>query len=185
MKPTQEAEVPEDGEVTSLLRQYRPPAPDPGYIDLAVARARHEAVRRCEHEHTAARARRWGFGAAIAASLAILAVGGLFLYPDAGLLPGANRPEVTLALAEEKTVNLVFSSATPLEDAQLTLLLPPGVELAGFPGRNRVDWTTSLGQGRNLLPLTFVATSRGGGELQATLQHDTRERTYRLRVEIG
>jgi hypothetical protein len=110
-----------------------------------------------------------------------------------GLFPGSDLPSpavdpipgVTIAMAEPETVNLVFASAEALDDATLSLSLPAGVELAGFPGRREIRWQTSLRPGRNLLPLDLVAVMPGGGEVVATLSHDSRERTFRLRVDVG
>ena len=90
-----------------------------------------------------------------------------------------------MALAEPHTVNLVFSSAKALDAATLTVSLPDGVELAGFPGQREITWETNLSVGKNLLPLTLIALTPAGGEILARLQHDDRDRTFRLRVQIG
>jgi hypothetical protein len=78
----------------------------------------------------------------------------------------------------------VFSSATALESASLTVLLPEGIELAGFPGQSEITWETSLNAGKNLLPLKLVALSPAGGEVLARLEHNDRNRTFRLRVDV-
>jgi hypothetical protein len=88
------------------------------------------------------------------------------------------------ALAEPRTVNLVFASATALDSATLTVSLPDGIQLDGFPGQREITWETSLQEGRNLLPLTLVALTPVGGELLAHLEHDDRDRTFRLRVDV-
>jgi hypothetical protein len=62
--------------------------------------------------------------------------------------------------------------------------LPDGIELDGFPGQREITWETSLQEGKNLLPLTLVAVTPTGGELLARLEHDDRDRTFRLRVEV-
>jgi hypothetical protein len=67
----------------------------------------------------------------------------------------------------------------------LTVTLPEGIELAGFPGQREITWETSLVEGRNLLPLELVALTAAGGEVLARLEHDNRGRTFRLRVNIG
>ncbi len=94
-------------------------------------------------------------------------------------------PGVSIALAEPRTVNLVFASATALDSATLTVTLPDGIELDGFPGQREITWETSLSEGKNLLPLTLVAVTPAGGELLARLEHDDRDRTFRLRVNVG
>ncbi|HEY5624586.1 MAG TPA: anti-sigma factor, partial [Gammaproteobacteria bacterium] len=100
--------------------------------------------------------------------------------PDAG----STIPGVTIAMEEPRTVNLVFASATALDSATLTVTLPDGLELDGFPGQREISWTTSLKEGRNFLPLTLVALTPAGGELLARLEHDDRDRTFRLRLDV-
>jgi hypothetical protein len=101
-------------------------------------------------------------------------------------MPAANLaiPGVTMALEEPRTVNLVFSSTSALESAMLTVSLPEGIELAGFPGQREISWETSLNEGKNLLPLKLVALTATGGELLARLEHDDRNRTFRLQVDV-
>lgn len=169
----------QDQEILELLKDYPMPAAEAGFYDQALVRATHEGSRRQRN--------RWlltGFGAAIAATLAVWVVGGMLLtnpqLPD----ERATIPGVTIALEEARTVNLVFASATALESATLTVTLPDGIELSGFPGQREITWETSLNKGKNLLPLTLVALQPAGGELLARLEHDERNRTFRLRVDV-
>lgn len=169
-----------DRELLELLRDYPAPAPEDGFYARALARATHVGSRRQRNRWLAA-----GFGSAVAAGLALWMVGALFLAgPDA---PDAGQPipGVTMALEEPRTVNLVFSAAEPLETATLTVTLPPGIELSGFPGQREITWETSLRPGKNVLPLTLIALGPAGGELLARLEHEDRNRTFRLRVDIG
>lgn len=173
-----------DREVLTLLKDYPVPPAAAGFYDRALGRALLEGRRR--------QRRRWlysGFGAAVAAGLAAWIVvgvlwGGFWLVPDP-VTPDSKIPGVTIALEQPRTVNLVFSSATPLEDASLTVTLPDGVELAGFPGQRVITWETRLKAGRNLLPLTLIAVSPAGGELLAQLEHDHRDRKFRLHVAVS
>jgi hypothetical protein len=41
---------------------------------------------------------------------------------------------------------------------------------------------TSLREGRNVLPLTLIATAPVSGELMATLRHEDDDKTFRLQV---
>jgi hypothetical protein len=169
-----------DQEVLELLQDYPAPAPDEGFLERALVRATHEGFRRQRN--------RWmmtGFGAAVAATIMAWVIGGMLLGEPQ--LPGAKAaiPGVTIALAEPRTVNLVFASATALDSATLTVTLPDGIELDGFPGQREITWETSLSEGKNLLPLTLVAVARTRGELLARLEHDDRDRTFRLRVDVG
>ena len=168
--------------LNALLKEYGEtdvPIPDTAYFDQALAKAAHSGTRR-------ERQRYWlkGFGTAVAAGVALLAIGILFLgSPD---LPDVEPrvPSVTMALEEPRTVNLVFASASNLVDATLTVVLPDGLEIAGFEGQREISWVTSLKEGRNVLPLKLIATSPRGGELLATLRHEDDDRTFRLRVTV-
>lgn len=170
----------QEREVLELLRDYPAPAADEGFYERALVRATHEGSKRQRNRWMLA-----GFGAAIAATIAAWMIGGLLLNDPQ--LPDASSaiPGVTIALAEPRTVNLVFASASALESATLTVTLPDGIELDGFPGQREITWETSLSEGKNLLPLTLVAVAPAGGELLARLAHDERERTFRLRVDVG
>ena len=88
-----------------------------------------------------------------------------------------------MSVDEPKTVRLVFSSATALPDATLTVSLPEGLELAGFAGQREITWSTSLTPGKNVLALELIATSPVNGDVYATLRHADEEKTFRLRVD--
>lgn len=153
------------------------PTPDATFFDQALLRAAHQGGRQQHH-------RGWmkGFGTAIAAGVAIWMIAGSFFNtPD---LPDAAVPGVTMALEEPHTINLVFASTSELVDATLTVILPEGIELAGFAGQREISWETSLAVGKNVLPLRLIATSPMGGEILATLRHNEDDRTFRLRVTV-
>lgn len=170
----------QDQQILELLQDYPAPEPAAGFYDRALARATHEGNRRQRN--------RWlmtGFGSAVAAGLVLWFVGGLLLGSPQVAAPEAEIPGVTMTLAEPRTVNLVFASATALDAATLTVTLPEGIELAGFPGQREIAWETNLVAGKNLLPLKLIAVSASGGEVLAQLRHDDRNRTFRLRVNVG
>jgi hypothetical protein len=156
------------------------PFPDAGRDDQALVQAAHQGTQRQRN--------RWlmtGFGSAIAAGLAIWVITAILMTTPQ--LPDAEPaiPGVTIALAQEQTVRLVFASASALDSATLTVSLPEGIELAGFPGQREITWETSLEKGKNLLPLTLIALTPAGGELLATLEHEDRNRTFRLLVDVS
>ena len=91
---------------------------------------------------------------------------------------------VTMTLEEAKTVNLVFESASPVDDVILTVDLPTGVELAAYPGRVQMRWATSLEAGKNRLPLELVALDGMGGEIIATMRSEDTEKVFRIDVEV-
>ncbi len=170
----------EEQEVLELLKDYPMADASAGLYDQALARATHEGSRRQRN--------RWvmtGFGSAIAAGLVLWLIGGFFL--TAPNLPEADAsiPGIAMTLEEPRTINLMFASETALESATLTVTLPDGVELAGFPGLREIAWETSLVEGKNYLPLELIALTPVGGEVLARLEHNNRDRTFRLRIEVS
>ena len=169
----------QDQEVLELLKDYPMAEASAGFYDRALARAAHEGTRRQRN--------RWvmtGFGSAVAAGLVLWLIGGFFLTVPQTNQPAADIPGVVMTLAEPQTVNLVFASKSRLDAATLTVTLPDGIELAGFPGQREIAWQTSLVEGKNLLPLELIALTPVGGEVLARLEHDNRKRTFRLRIEV-
>lgn len=162
-----------------LLRDYPAPQAADGFYDRAVLRTVHEAAKRRRRRRILT-----GIGSAVAAGIVLMLMSGLFFNPDTPA-PDDGIPGVSIALAEPQTVRLLFASTEALQGATLTVLLPEGVELAGFPGQREVSWETSLAAGKNVLPLNLVATAPVGGELVAVLEHNNRNRTFRLRVDVG
>jgi hypothetical protein len=170
----------EDLEVQALLRSLPMPRADAGFYEQALARATVQGAHKQRNRRVMT-----GVGGAIAAGLAVWLIAGVLLnnprVPDAG----SSIPEVTMALEEPRTVNLVFSATEAMQGATLTVSLPAGVELAGFPGQSEISWKTSLTEGRNLLPLELIALTPAGGELLARLEHGNRNREFRVRVDVN
>jgi hypothetical protein len=175
-----EKRVMEERELLELLQDYPVPEAEAGFYDRAVVRAVHKGSRRQRNRWMLA-----GFGSAIAAGLAIWVITAMLMTTPQ--LPDAEPtiPGVIIAMEQEHTVRLVFASAEALDSATLTVSLPDGIELAGFPGQREITWETSLQEGRNLLPLTLIALTPAGGELLARLEHKDRNRTFRLRVDVS
>lgn len=177
-----QSRVGEATRLTALLRDYGEvtmPTASASFYDEALVQAARAGNKRQRN--------RWmftGFGGAIAAGLAVWVISAMFLSTPEVPVPGGTIPAVTMALEEPHTVNLVFSSATDLENATLTVSLPFGVEIAGFEGQRELTWMTSLTKGKNVLPLKLIATSPLGGELLATLRHEDDDRTFRLKVSV-
>lgn len=170
----------QDQEILELLKDYPMAAASTGFYDQALARATHEGTRRQRN--------RWimtGFGSAVAAGIVMWLIGGSFLAAPSVPGPAADIPGIAMTLEEPRTVNLVFASNTALDGATLTVSLPDGIELAGFPGQREISWQTSLDEGRNLLPLKLIALTPAGGEVLARLEHENRGRTFRLRIDVS
>ncbi|MDH3621450.1 MAG: hypothetical protein OER91_11185 [Gammaproteobacteria bacterium] len=170
----------QDQEVLELLRDYPMATADAAFYDQALVRATHEGSQRQRN--------RWimtGFGSAVAAGIVLWLVSGVFLTAPSLPQPDAGIPGIAMTLEEPRTVNLVFASTSALDAATLTVTLPEGIELAGFPGQREIAWQTSLVEGKNLLPLELIALTPAGGEVLARLEHDDRDRTFRLRIEVS
>jgi anti-sigma factor RsiW len=173
--------VVEEGQtLRSCLAQYGEmtmPMPDAGFYARALAKAAQSGMRKQRN--------RWvmtGFSGAIAATLMIWIVSSVFFA--APQMDQPTVPSVTMALEAPQTFNLVFSSSEALTGASMTVTLPAGIEIDGFAGQREITWMTSLKEGRNILPLTLVATSPFGGELLATLQHVDDNKIFRLQVSV-
>lgn len=153
------------------------PQPDSEFFARALAVAVQDRGRK---QHN----RGWikGFGSALAAGLVLWLVAGDWMQPREQ--SPAAQLQVTMAIENPRTINLVFSSANELSDATLTVSLPPGIEIQGFRGQREISWITSLREGRNVLPLKLIAISPQGGELLATLQHENDNKTFRLQVTV-
>lgn len=160
------------------LSAYPVEGPSPGFFDRALAEAAREPVQ-------PARPGRWTirYAGALAAGIAVLAVGGLFLR-DPQLGDRDAVAGVSMVIHETRTINLVFASATELEGVSLTVALPDGVELAEYRGLDEVRWTTRLQAGKNVLPLELVAIGGSGGELVARLQHEGDEKVFTVSVAV-
>ncbi len=153
------------------------PRPDAAFFDRALAKAAQNGIRRQRN--------RWimtGVGGTIAAGLVLWMLGGMFLKTPE--MPESTIPAIAMTLEEPRTLNLVFSSATALANATMTVVLPQGVEVEGFAGQREITWMTSLTAGKNVLPLTLIATSPHGGELIATLRHEGDDRSFRVQVTV-
>jgi len=170
----------EDQEVLELLKDYPMADATAGFYDQALARATHEGSRRQRN--------RWvmtGFGSAIAAGMVLWLIGGFFLTTPNLPVPDASIPGIAMTLEEPRTINLMFSSESAMASATLTVTLPDGIELAGFPGQREIAWETSLVEGKNYLPLELIALTPVGGEVLARIEHENRDRTFRLRIEVS
>lgn len=153
------------------------PHADAAFFDRALLNAARQGVRRQRNLWVMT-----GIGGTIAAGLLVWVLGGMLLKsPD---IESPVAPAIVMTLEEPRTVNLVFSSATALADATMTVELPQGIEVDGFAGLRQITWMTSLNAGKNVLPLTLIAISPQGGELLATLRHEGDDKTFRVKVTV-
>lgn len=159
----------------TALQSLPVPEPRPRFFEQALMQAQ---------QRSRARFPGWTYvtGTALAASLA--------LWLGFGWLPGlrqaADKPiGVTITLHEPRAVQLAFSAEHALQQATLSIQLPDGVELQGFPGQREVRWQTDLARGVNMLSLPLVATSPSGGLLLARLEHGERATEISIPLRVG
>jgi hypothetical protein len=101
--------------------------------------------------------------------------------------PRARAPEtpaVTLTTGEPRTINLVFGARSAVDDVELTVDLPPGIEIAAHPGERTVVSRARLAAGDNALPLTLVARSGRGGQLAARLTQGGDRKVFVVDVTV-
>lgn len=168
-----------------LMKAQPVPEPTPDVFDRMLEAAGERATR----ERQSWRMKK-AVGGALAAGLIAWSLVSVFnrssLPTPAPLQAQAPAPvaSVTMTLQETRTIRLVFASPDDLNDAKLSLVLPPGVELAGHDGEQQVRWKTNLQRGKNVLPLKLVVREGAGGELLARLEHGDRQKTFRVRVVV-
>ena len=123
--------------------------------------------------------RRAPSGAALAATIAALAVG--VLLWDNGSAPVA-IPEVRAALNQPSNVTVALDSPERLANAEVRVELRGGVELEGYAGQRELRWSTDLERGVNQLTLPVVATDTHGGQVLVEVTHGQKRRTFLLDV---
>lgn len=164
-------------QLRSALRSLPVAPPEDGFLDSVIE----------DTLVTTHRSERWfwssaGIGGALAASVIAWLV--LVLPGDPPLPQTAELETVAISLNVEQTFRVTFNSARELEAATVSLQLPPGVDLVGYEGRDAVTWTTKIAAGANILELPIVVRTGAGGVVQARLEHDGKEKSFRFRVRV-
>ena len=166
------------------------PAPSSGFEErvLGAATGKGGLGRKGSHGHG------WSTpvaGGAVAAALVIgIALG--FGWKSA---PGPDS-EMALSGAEQtgsgqapvaepiaRNVRLAFSSREALEGVTLTVELPPHVEVASYPGHQKLSWKVDLDKGENVVNLPLNILFPGEGELVAHLDDGRRTKTFRTSLD--
>ena len=149
--------------------------PSPGFEERVLGAVRREAKGRGHRRAFFA-----GVGVALAASLAV-AVVLLRFVPSGG--DGSEAMRVAeVMLPEHGQLRLRIQADRPVQDASLSLELPPGLELAGYEGQRRLQWRSDLAAGTNYLSLPLRRRNPQGGELVARVRVGDRTRVIRVRV---
>ena len=126
----------------------------------------------------------FGFLGAFGLTMLTVILTGLYVRsPSSRRAP--ETPAVTLTVGEPRTINLVFGTRAPVEDVELTVDLPAGIELATHPGERRVVGRAELVGGDNALPLTLVSRSGRGGQLAARLEHGDDQKVFVVDITVA
>lgn len=162
----------EDAELLTALRDLPVPPPTGDLVERSLARADRRGRKR---------QRLWQAGGlAVAASLLVAITAGLVIQ---GPLNRTESPRVVAVQpGQDQPVNLVFNSRRRLEGVTLRLEVPEGVEIAGHPGKRRLNWQTTLEPGRNLLRVPVIVND-GGGVLRAGIRYGGEQRRLEVRLE--
>lgn len=120
-----------------------------------------------------------GFGSAIAATFTLW----LVFSPISILSTGTeNLNTINLLVQKKQTVDLVFNLANELTGATLTLELPEKIEIAGYPGKQKLIWKASFKKGANRLALPIIGSEERNGILVARLTKNGTSKIFRVRI---
>ena len=175
--------------IQSALKNITPPPMSPGFAQRAIRQASKQQP---SHQHHHRRGFITGFSSAIAAGLVLALFVGGFLptqQPTDQTMQVATTqvptPEIVLSVEEVQMVNVVFDSSQAVAGAELSLTLPPHVELSGYPGKQNLAWTSDLKQGRNVLTLPIRALSEADGELIAQINSNGKIKSIRIQLQVN
>jgi hypothetical protein len=150
-------------------------APPPGSFERLTAHATLIA-----EDERSGRRKVYAMAAAILIALSVPLIGSFDFFER------TSSPVVTLSLHQPNSVHLVFNAAHRMEGAMVTVRLPPGIELQGYPGRHTLRWTTTLLAGKNKLTLPIVAVLEvpGRTRILASVSHDERSKEYAIPIDL-
>ncbi|HEY9121115.1 MAG TPA: zf-HC2 domain-containing protein [Marinobacter sp.] len=166
------------------------PAPSSGFEErvLGAATGKSGSVRSGSHGHG------WSTpvaGGAVAAALVIgIALGfgwksapgpGSELAHSGSEQRGSDQARIAEPVA--RNVRLAFSSREALEGVTLTVELPAHVEVASYPGHQKLSWKVDLDKGENVVSLPLNILFPGEGELVAHLDDGRRTKTFRTSLD--
>lgn len=90
--------------------------------------------------------------------------------------------------SENRVLNTLvnFEAKQDLPWAVVTIHLPKGMELEGFPGMQTVVWDASLLKGQNQLPLTLIQTEKQTeGEVEVEIESEQSPQTFSVPVKMA
>jgi len=161
-----------DWTLDHALRSQAVPLPEDDFVDRAIAHAIAHAASR--------RTRRVAMAASIAVVMVAFAV--LFGQPQRAPNDAATMAQVTLIAHEGKTVRVVIDSPAEQDAATVTIELADNLELTGFPNERRIEWQTSLSEGKNLLALPLTLMNDAESHFNVGLSYGSTRKDVRIAV---
>ena len=162
-----------DMRLERTMHANRVPPPRDGFVDDVIAQAIRGATKR--------RRRR----IAVAASIATIAVMSLVFVLVLANRSDSDAPSVTLAAHQGKTVQVIIDSPVAQDAATLAIELGANLRLAGYPNDRRIEWQTSLSEGKNLLALPLLMTGDADSQFDVILLHGSSRNVVHVRVHVA
>ncbi len=160
--------------IRDALTTLKAPAMRPAFANQAFDKARQQNV-------TVVKTKRFtGTGLALAASLALAGIVGVFMQqPDSTVSEPA---AINISMQKVKDISLVFNAKENLDKVNISIELSGNLALDGYGGKRTVSWNTPLQKGENVLSLPIIATQSGNGMVIARLRLGTQHKTFLIRV---
>ncbi len=166
--------------LSDALRKLPVPDPSAEFVDRAIASAVGASQSSSSRIGALARSvKRWetwfgaAVGGAVVATLMLIA-----LHVQNASIGSA--PQVTLALNESRSVDVMIDSERPLAGATIRVFVTGGIELDGLMDEHQLEWRADLDRGPNVLSLPIAARRLGEGRLIAVVEHEGRQRTIEI-----
>lgn len=169
--------IAEEKDLRDMLRNLPVPPPSAGFADRAL---RIAVERNSQHHHRAGFIK--GFGAAMAAGLALWVIVGILPVSKAPTTSGDH--EISIALYQTQNVKLAFHTVNEIKDARITIQLPENLALAGYEGRRELAWRTDLTKGDNILTLPIKAQAIAKGRILARIEHGNQTKTIEIAIDV-
>ncbi len=180
------ARLQRERELLQLLAKLPVPEPTLDFLDRALDQSMNESIQ-AGIDRAGIEGGNWkaAVGSAIAAGLVILALLGVLEAPNNDALV-AEIPELTLSLNVPDTIRLSFNSNAELPGARLTLKIPQGIDVIGADGKRSIAWNTTIKHGANILELPVIVHDAlvDGRIFTATVKHESREKTFSIRISV-
>jgi len=165
-------------DIRDALTKLQAPAMRP---DFAV-----QAFNKVRQQNTAvAGSKRFtGTGLALAASLALAGIVGVFIYQPNSMEPQPEPNAIQISMQQPKSISVVFNAKEDLDQVTISIELSDNLALDGYAGKRTVSWNTPLQKGKNMLSLPIIATQSGNGTVIARLRLGDQDKTFRIHVDV-